>query len=186
MCVFSKLFWLNYGSCRVSEASKVLVEVEMEWSWELIRFDNLVFMVVDSTSDAFEVAGESMTATAHFSNFVHFSNKIIKSITPLLINGKRILKISSIYLLLKQSTFFCFAVKTVIGGVVEVLSGSEFRSNDSMVILVLIVYQFVYFFGLYIILLQSLFISFFNSDHPFWMLRRFSNLSFNNVVPQLC
>lgn len=59
----------------------VLFEVEMEWSRELICFDNLVFMVVDSTLDAFTVRGESMRAMTHFSYFAHFSNKIIKSIT---------------------------------------------------------------------------------------------------------
>lgn len=53
----------------------------MEWSHELIRFDNLVFMVVDPALDAFAVCGESMRAMAHFSYFAHFSNKIIKSIT---------------------------------------------------------------------------------------------------------
>lgn len=45
-------------------------------------------MAVDPALQAFEVIGESMAASADFSTFVHFSNKIIKSIRLLLINGK--------------------------------------------------------------------------------------------------
>jgi len=86
--IFSELFWLNYLRSRVSKASKILVEIEMEWGGELIRFDDLVFMIVDSALDAFHVVAEPMAAIAHFSDFTHFSNKIIKSITSLLINDR--------------------------------------------------------------------------------------------------
>jgi hypothetical protein len=110
-------------------------------------------MVVDSASHAFGVAGESMAANAHFPNFVHFSNKIIKSITFLLINGKRIQKISSAHLLLIKPAFLSLAVKAIIRGIIDVLPCCEFGSYVPVVVLMLIVYQFVYFFGLYIVLL---------------------------------
>ena len=80
----------------------VLFEVEMEWSHELISFDNLVFMVVDPALDAFAVCSESMRAMAHFSYFAHFSNKIIKSITAFYIpHTQNNPKKSSTQLLLK-------------------------------------------------------------------------------------
>lgn len=56
--VLCELFWLYLLGRGISETSLVLFEVEMEGSRVLIRFDNLVFMIVDPAFHAFAVLGE--------------------------------------------------------------------------------------------------------------------------------